>query len=227
MKNTFGIYETALGVMKYNKNKNPLDALGLNDDAFSELRGRQSVRATFKLTDSCIEAISIVAAQLGIKQKSLFDHLLQDTDTLSTIAHKFRNARLQATNRVQKTYVISRGALLSLEDIAKSFNAPRDALIELSVQRLLPIIAREREHHAKRKAVYGRIHEHLQAGRKLYHEAKIRIGDNDPLTDRLGAVIGVYENAFKHMTAFISKIESIEEFEPDAYTQVDIVFEDD
>jgi hypothetical protein len=197
----------------------------INEAAFSQLRGRQSVRATFKLTDSCIEAISIVAAQLGIKQKSLFDHLLQDTDTLSAIASRFRNVRLQPDNRVQKTYVISRGALVSLEDIAKNFNTPRDALIELSVQRLLPIIEKEREHHAQRKAVYARIRKHLEAGRKILHEAETLLGEQDPLTDRLGSAMGVYANAFKHMTAFISKNEGIEEFEPDAYTKVDIIFE--
>ncbi len=52
----------------------------------SGLRGRQSVRATFKLSSGCIEAISIVAAQLGIKQKSLFDHLAQDSDSLNAFA---------------------------------------------------------------------------------------------------------------------------------------------
>ena len=209
------------------ENNELFENIGLSDNTFSKLRSRQSVRATFKLTDSCIEAISIVAAQMGIKQKSLFDHLLQDTETLSSIADRFRNARLQTTNRVQKTYVISRGALLSLEDIAKSFNAPRDALIELSVQRLLPIIAREREHHARRKAVFERITKHLEAGRKLLEETETELGENDILTDRLAAVMAGFENAFKHMTAFITKNDGIEEFEPDEYTQVDIVFEDD
>jgi len=39
-----------------------------------DLRGRQSVRATFRLSEDCIDAISILSAQLGIKQKSVFDH---------------------------------------------------------------------------------------------------------------------------------------------------------
>ena len=39
----------------------------------ADLRSRQSVRATFKLTEGCIDAISIVAAHLGIKQKSLIE----------------------------------------------------------------------------------------------------------------------------------------------------------
>ena len=195
---------------------------------FSSLRGRQSVRATFKLSDSCIEAISIVAAQLGIKQKSLFDHLFSDRQTLSAIARKFRNARLEtSSNRIQKTYVLSRGALVSLEDISKSFNAPRDVLIEVSVQRLLPIIAEERRRHIKRKAVFEKIRKHLVVGRKLLQEAEAELGREDLLADRLNAAMGVYENAFRHMTAFIERSESIESFEPDEFNRIEIVFEDE
>lgn len=195
--------------------------------AFSDLRGRQSVRATFKLSDHCIEAISIIAAQMGIKQKSLFDHLFSDTQTLNEIARRISNARLEITNRVQKTFVISRGALISLEDAAKVFNAPRDALIEIAVKQLLPIIIDERKRHTKRKAVIARVQKHLQVGRKLLQEAVQALGEDDPLTDRLNSAMGVYENAFKHMSAFIEKSEGIEHFEPEAYTQIDVVFEDD
>lgn len=197
------------------------------ESAFTELRSRQSVRATFKLTDRCIDAISIVAAQLGIKQKSLFDHLFSDTDNLAAIARKFRNRRLEPSNRIQKTYVISRGALVSLEDVARSFNAPRDALIEVSVQRLLPVIADERRRHIKRKEMFDRIHKHLQAGRKLLRAAMAELGEEDLLTNRLSAAMTGYENAFKHMTAFIEKSEGIETFEPENYGKVDIVFEED
>ena len=199
-----------------------------SDATFSSLRGRQSVRATFKLTDSCIEAISIVAAQLGIKQKTLFDHLFSDTQTLSTIARKFRNARLEASsNRIQKTYVLSRGALVSLEDIAKNFNASRDVLIELSVQRLLPIIAQERRRHTKRKAVFGKIQKHLADGRKLLQEAFGELGEDDLITNRMSTAMGVYESAYRHMAAFLEKSENIESFEPAEFNDVAIVFEDD
>jgi hypothetical protein len=43
-----------------------------NFPSTKDLRGRQSVRATFRLSESCIEAISILSTQLGIKQKSVF-----------------------------------------------------------------------------------------------------------------------------------------------------------
>ncbi|KJS28424.1 MAG: hypothetical protein VR64_24670 [Desulfatitalea sp. BRH_c12] len=198
-----------------------------HSETFSDLRGRQSVRATFKLSDHCIEAISIVAAQMGIKQKSLFDHLFSDTQALSHIARKVRNARLDMGNRIQKTFVISRGALVSLEDIAKSFNAPRDALIEMAVQRLMPIIEDERKRHAKRKMVFAKVQKHLASGRELLKEAMQELGAEDPLADRLNTAMGVYENAFKHMSAFIEKSEGIETFEPDAFTRIDIVYEED
>jgi predicted acylesterase/phospholipase RssA len=199
----------------------------LSNSTLSNLRGRQSVRATFKLTDSCIEAIGIIAAQMGIKQKSLFDHLFNDTRSLSAIAQKVRNARLQAANRIQKTFVISRGALVSLEEIARSFNAPRDALIEISIQQLLPMIADQRKRHAKRKAIFERIEKHLAAGRKMLAEAYAELGEEDLITDRLNAAMANYESGFKHMSAFIEKSEGIETFEPEEFTKIDIVFEDE
>ena len=204
-----------------------LDNIDFPGASFNELRGRQSVRATFKLTNDCIEAISIVAAQLGIKQKSLFDHLFQDMETLSAIGRRFRNARLEADNRIQKTYVMSRTALVSLEDIANHFNAPRDALIELSVQRLLPIIEKERRRHAQRKVVFAQVERHLQEGRKLLKNAYSELGEEDPLTDRLTAALSVYESAYKQMAAFMEKGRNIETFEPKAFQKINIVFEED
>ena len=203
------------------------DFSGISQSDFADLKGRQSVRATFKLTNDCIEAISIVAGQLGIKQKSLFDHMFQDTDTLSAIARRYRNVRLRTANRTQKTYVISRNALVSLEDISKHFNAPRDVLIEFSVQRLLPIIANERQRHVKRKALFEKIQRHLEAGRKLLKETFAELGEEDLMTDRLSAALSTYESACKQMAALVEKGKNIEEFEPSGLQKVNIIFEVD
>ena len=56
-----------------------------------DLRGRQSVRATFRLSEACIDAISILSAQLGIKQKSIFDHLLENAQILKSMASELEN----------------------------------------------------------------------------------------------------------------------------------------
>jgi hypothetical protein len=192
----------------------------------SDLRGRQSVRATFKLSEGCIEAISIVAAHLGIKQKSLFDHLAEDARTLKSIAREIQNIKITKQGRIQKTFVISRRSLLSLENVSKNFNAPRDALVELSVQRLLPIIAKEREKHEKRKKMLNEIDKHLKEGERLLSNAKEIFGVEDTICQKLESVMTVYENAYHHIASFIEKGKIIEEFQPEDLKRILIITED-
>ncbi len=178
----------------------------------SELRGMQSVRATFKLSERTIGAISIVASQLGIKQKSLFDHLMEDVQTLSVIARELGDFDWQAHQRVQKTYVISRKTLSSLERISKEFNASRDALIEYSVERLMPIINREREKHRERKAILGEVQQHFAEGIDLLKKAEKALGGDDPVFNKLATAMGVYESALRDMVAYVEKGRLMEGF---------------
>lgn len=186
----------------------------------SGLRGRQSVRATFKLSYGCIEAISIVAAQLGIKQKSLFDHLAQDSESLSAIAKAVQNARVQAENRVQKTYVISRRSLSLLDEISRAFNAPRDALVEYSVRRLLPLIDNEQKKYEKRKAAFSGIQRHLKTGGALLDTLIDQLGEDDPLVSKLSSVMDNYAAAAKAIEAFLERTRAIEAFDPENLNQI-------
>lgn len=181
----------------------------------STLKGKQSVRATFRLTGGCIDAISIVAAQLGIKQKSLFDHLAEDIQNLELIAREIKNKQLKKQNRIQKTFVISRRSLSSLDEISKLFNAPRDALVEYSIQRLLPIIDKERKKHEKRKEFFVKIKQHFKEGEKILNDISNQLGDDDPIINKFALVMSAYETAKTNMEAFIDRSKSIEEFVPD------------
>ena len=182
----------------------------------SDLKGKQSVRATFRLTVGCIDAISIVAAQLGIKQKSLFDHLAEDIHSLESIARGIKNKKLKNQNRTQKTFVISRRSLSFLDEISKLFNAPRDVLVEHSIQRLLPIINREREKHEKRKVFLDRINKHFQEGQKILNDIKKQLGDDDPMISKFEMVMSGYKTAKGNITAFIDRGKSIEDFDADS-----------
>ena len=122
-----------------------------------DLRGRQSVRATFKLTARAIETMSAVSIHLGIKQKSLFDHLVDDIKALEVIAREVQTTKFDEPSRVQKTFVLSRRTLNSLELASVNFQTSRDALVEYSIQRLMPVITKEKEKHQKRKALLRRI----------------------------------------------------------------------
>ncbi|MBW1954470.1 MAG: hypothetical protein JRI76_08860 [Deltaproteobacteria bacterium] len=183
----------------------------------TDLMGRQSVRVTFRLSEACINAISILATHLGIKQKSVFDHLMENTRMLHEVAKQMEDAALGLGNRTQKTFVISRRSLVSLEKISSDFNMPRDALIEFSVQRLLPIIAKEREKHEFRKKLFKKTERHFKEGVSLLKEAEAILGEDDPITRRFESVMGHYQGVFEDLEAFIQKGKRIEGFEPDAF----------
>ncbi|MGA7144017.1 MAG: hypothetical protein WBY47_05885 [Desulfobacterales bacterium] len=64
---------------KKNENKQK-EKVSLTRAFTSDLKSRQSVRATFRLTQGGIEAMGLVANQMGIKQRSLFDHMVEDSE---------------------------------------------------------------------------------------------------------------------------------------------------
>ena len=177
-----------------------------------DLRGRQSVRATFKLSERAIEAMSIVAVHLGIKQKSLFDHLIEDVQSLKLIARGIESERFSALSRIQKTFVISRKTLSCLDETSKRFNAPRDALVEYSIQRLMPVINRERERHRTRKEVLSDINAHLENGLTILKKSTALLGEEDPVTVKLASAVRALVSAQSHVQAFVERGEIIEEF---------------
>jgi len=189
-------------------------SISLPEASAFDLRGKQSVRATFKLTEGCIDTINIVAAHLGIKQKSLFDHLIEDARSLTSIAREIKHLKLRRPGRVQKTYVISRKSLSSLDQVSRNFNAPRDDLIEYSVQRLLPIIDKERERHGKRKKMLGEVAKHYNDGNRLLKKIKGSLGIEDPVYQKFKSAMSVYENIYKDVESFIEKGKIIEKFRP-------------
>ena len=177
-----------------------------------DLRGRQSVRATFKLSARAIEAMSIVSVHLGIKQKSLFDHLIEDAQSLSHIAREIESEKFRTLSRIQKTFVISRRTLSSLDEISKQFQAPRDALVEYSIQRLLPVIDQERERHLRRKKILSDMDEHLANGLKILRKSESLLGEDDPVFIRLAAAIKAMATAQSNVNAFVEKGGIIEDF---------------
>ena len=178
-----------------------------------ELRGRQSVRATFRLSEVCIDAISILSAQLGIKQKSVFDHLMEDAKALKNVAEEIEDTEFNRYQRIQKTFVISRRSLSFLDMISSEYNAPRDALVEYSVRRLLPIIANERKKHEKRKEFLAQISNHFKSGQMLLSKAMEALDRDDPIVNKLETAMSVYQNALDDITSFIERGKIIEQFQ--------------
>ncbi|MEJ2476465.1 MAG: hypothetical protein P8Y40_02995 [Desulfobacterales bacterium] len=198
--------------MKDESKNNQLRDNMLPQPSSRDLRGRQSVRATFKLTARAIETMSAVSIHLGIKQKSLFDHLVDDIKALEVIAREVQTTKFDEPSRVQKTFVLSRRTLNSLELASVNFQTPRDALVEYSIQRLMPVITKEKEKHQRRKALLSRINGFLESGEQIMQEAREWLGEEDPVFDELSRAMTVLLNARDDIAAFIDKGKIIEKF---------------
>ena len=201
--------------MKKNKEKQWDIEFSLSDPSVLDLRGRQSVRATFRLSEACIDAITVLSIQLGIKQKSVFDHLMEDAQVLKDMARELGNIEIDYDDRIQKTFVISRRSLSFLDSISSEYDAPRDALVEYSVRRLLPIIAKERKKHEKRKKLLAEISDHFAAGDQLLSKADEMLGADDPVVNKIKTAMAVYKSAYDDITSFIERGKIIEEFQLD------------
>jgi uncharacterized protein (UPF0147 family) len=189
--------------------------ISVSNPSTNDLRGRQSVRATFRLSEACIDAISILATQLGIKQKSVFDHLMENDQVLKNVARALEGTEFDRNKRIQKTFVISRRSLSFLDMISSEYNAPKDSLVEYSVRRLLPIIAKERKKHEKRKELLAEISNHFAKSEKLLSKADQMLGTDDPIVNKLQTAMSVYKNAFDDIANFIYRGKIIEKFHPE------------
>jgi hypothetical protein len=178
-----------------------------------ELRSKQSVRTTFKLSEKTILALNLVSNQLGVKQKSLFDHLIADTDALGFIARELQKATPKRVGGIQKTVVVSRSTLAILQKIAQTYNAPRDALVELSIQRLKPVIEQEKAKLATRKQIAAKVKSSLANQRQLLEEATQKLGAEDPICDQLASALNRFENTHAVISAFVEKCESVMAYE--------------
>jgi hypothetical protein len=178
----------------------------------ADLKSNQSVRATFRLSENTILAMNIVSNQLGVKQKSLFDHLIADTDALEAIARELKKNKHKNKSGVQKTYVISRKTLSTLQKMAENHKASRDALVEFSIQRLKPVIEQEKGKQESRKNIAFKVRSSLEAQKQLLHEANSQLGEEDPVCEQLSYAVDRLESAYRSIKTFIRKGEKISDF---------------
>jgi len=192
-------------------NKKTVISWEVSETATADLRGRQSVRTTFKLSERAIDALSLLAGQLGIKQKSLFDHLIEDVQVLKMIANEFEDFQ-DHPPRVAKTYVISRKTLDNLELISNQYNTPRDALVEFSIERIIPLLAREKEKHQKRKVLLHQLHDYLNASISLLQKAEKDLGADDPVTSSILRMVKATQVCTEEIDELVQRGNRIEEF---------------
>jgi len=185
--------------------------LQFTEESTARLRGHQSVRTTFKLSERSINALSVLAGQLGIKQKSLFDHLVEDVQALKTIAREFESFP-EERQPVAKTYVISRKTLQNLEQVSTKYNTPRDALVEFSIERILPLIEQEKDKYIRRTKIAEKLGKLTEHSAELLQDAVTELGEDDPLVQEIAAITRAAVSARQRIDSYLEKTKRIEEF---------------
>ena len=146
------------------------------------LRGKQSVRATFRLSEKNIQLLWLAASLLGIKQKSLFDQLVEDKRALIEVAETPDAEFLLRDNRRPKTYVMSRRSLENLDSVAKRWGVSRDLLVELSIQRLQPVIEAEQRKYLQRRNIVRELESVMERLDEMKDQAVRELGNKDEVS---------------------------------------------
>ncbi|MBU0673178.1 MAG: hypothetical protein KJ950_00885 [Proteobacteria bacterium] len=177
------------------------------------LKGKQSVRATFRLPNHLIDLLGLVAAQLGLKQKSLFDQLIEDAGVLEKVAEKVSEQGLTNGERRQKTFVLSKRSLQVLDMVARQSHVSRDVLVEVSIKRLLPLMNAEQERQKKRTVAFHEMESYLQQGRKLLQRAERLLGRDDRCSEIIRAAVESCGDSAAALRGIIEKGQSVENYE--------------
>ncbi len=180
--------------------------------SLEDLTGMQSVRVTFTLPAKTIDLVSAVANQLGIKQKSIFDHLTEDRHVLDKIAREAVKTDHKNSRRRQKTFVISRNCLRNIDNTAKKYRLPRDILVEFSLRRLRPVIDAARQKQKNKKILLNEMQDFLDLGYKMMVKARKMLGENDAMYLKLKNIVCLFEKNINEFKSDIEKGENMEKF---------------
>lgn len=193
-----------------NKSKIKNDPNGFSVEA---IKGMQSVRATFTLPKYAINLITTVASQLGVKQKSIFDHLVENENIFNRIADEAQAYQPEKDQRSQKTFVISKNCLSTLDTFAREYKLPRDVLVELSIRQLDPVIAKEKEKHENRKILLKEMENFRQVQKHLLDKARYLVGGDDDTIRKLEGVFAQYDRSVDELKGVIEKGRTMEQFQ--------------
>ena len=191
--------------MAFNQNRYP-DALMLNTE---QLRGKQSVRATFRLPDQMIDLLRVAANHLEVKQKSLIDELVQNRETLDRVASESNGIEQENKERRQKTFVLSRNSLALLDDISNEYNLSRDYLVELCISRLIPFVEAEQEKHDQRRHLIKDIDLYLAKGRTILKKADSMLGPDDQFRINFEKIVRYTERTIKELKRSVKEKKSL------------------
>ncbi len=175
----------------------------------TQLRGKQSVRATFRLSDQMIDLLKVAATHLEVQQKSLIDELVQNRETLDRVANEAKEIEQESRERRQKTFVLSRNALALLDDISDKHDLSRDQLVELCISRLIPFVDAEQEKHKQRRLLIKEVNQFLENGKSLLEKADSLLDTDDRFRVKLENIVNYNERNIKELREYVKEKQTL------------------
>lgn len=175
----------------------------------TQLRGKQSVRATFRLSDQMIDLLKVAATHLEVQQKSLIDELVQNRETLDRVANEAKEIEQESKERRQKTFVLSRNALALLDDISEKHALSRDQLVELCISRLIPFVEAEQEKHTQRRLLIKEVNQFLENGKSLLEKADSLLDTDDRFRVKLENIVNYNERNIKELREYVKEKQTL------------------
>ncbi|MBT8344749.1 MAG: hypothetical protein KJO28_00495 [Desulfofustis sp.] len=175
----------------------------------TQLKGKQSVRATFRLSDQMIDLLKVAANHLEVQQKSLIDELVQNRETLERVANDAQEILQESGKRRQKTFVLSRNALALLDDISNKNDLSRDQLVELCISRLIPFVDAEQEKHKQRRLLIKEVNQFLENGKTLLEKADSLLGTDDRFRVKLEKIVSYTERNITELREYVKEKQTL------------------
>jgi len=183
--------------------------------SLERLRGRQSVRTTFRLPEGVIVLLGMVAGQFGLQQKALLDQLIDNAEFMQ-LPDDWAREDFQEKQPVRtKTFVLSKRSLYILEKVSRERRIPRDALVAAVIQQLMPIIRAEREKQRKRQEIYRDMLAYLRYGQDLLAKTENALGKDDQIHEMIARMVRLAEEGIAKMTEMIARGRNIEQVDVD------------
>lgn len=182
--------------------------ISLQVDA-DELKKRQSVRTTFKLPEKAINLLKISAKNLGIKQKTLLDQLIEDETILNILAKEAQTYCRNDDDCRPKTFVLSKKALDLIDIMLDRYDIARDILVELSISRLASYIDSLSEKHDQRRSILKEIEKYQHLLEELSITAKSTLKQDDQFQIKLGTLT---QTTQKNITELRSMVKDKRDF---------------
>lgn len=183
--------------------------------SLERLRGRQSVRTTFRLPEGVIVLLGMVAGQFGLQQKALLDQLIDNAEFIQ-LPEDEAGRELQEKQPVRpKTFVLSKRSLYILEKVSRERRVPRDALVAAVIQQLMPIIRAEREKQRKRQEIHADMVTYLRHGQSLLAKIEKSLGKDDQILEMVARMVRLGEEGVVKMAEIIDRGRTMEEADVD------------